>query len=63
MDTRKITIVTEFPPGWDERRVRRVLDYYENQPDDEATAEATAALAADERAGQNEPETSLCLDE
>lgn len=28
-----------FPPGWDEARVRRVLDHYENQTDEEALAE------------------------
>jgi aminoglycoside/choline kinase family phosphotransferase len=28
-----------FPPGWDEERVRRVLDHYENQTDEEALAE------------------------
>lgn len=32
-----------FPPGWDEARVRRVLDYYEQQSDDEAVAEDEAA--------------------
>lgn len=35
----------EFPPGWDERRVREVLDYYENQTDEEAAAEHEAALS------------------
>jgi hypothetical protein len=29
----------KFPQGWDESRVRRVLDHYESQTDDEATAE------------------------
>ncbi len=28
-----------FPAGWDEERVRQVLDYYENQSDDESVAE------------------------
>ena len=32
-----------FPPGWDEQRVRRLLDYYEQQPDVEAVAEDEAA--------------------
>lgn len=27
-----------FPPGWDEDRVRRVLDHYEDQTDEEAVA-------------------------
>ena len=37
----------EFPPGWDEKRVQRVIDYYENQVEDEAVAE-------DEAKSQNE---------
>jgi hypothetical protein len=28
-----------FPPGWDEERVRRVLEHYEMQSDEEAVAE------------------------
>jgi hypothetical protein len=28
-----------FPTGWDEDRVRRVLDHYESQTDEEAVAE------------------------
>ena len=34
----------EFPPGWDEKRVQSVIDYYENQTEDEAVAEAEAGL-------------------
>lgn len=34
---------SKFPPGWDENRVRRVLDHYENQTEDEAVAEDEAA--------------------
>jgi len=34
----------QFPPGWDEERVKRVLDHYENQSDDEAVAEDEAAF-------------------
>jgi hypothetical protein len=34
---------TRFPPGWDEARVRRVLEHYEKQSDEEAVAEDEAA--------------------
>ena len=34
---------TKFPDGWDESRVRRVLEHYEGQSDDEAVAEDEAA--------------------
>jgi hypothetical protein len=34
---------SEFPAGWDEDRVKRVLDHYENQTEDEAIAEDEAA--------------------
>lgn len=33
-----------FPPGWDEERVNKVLQYYESQSDDEALAEILAAF-------------------
>jgi hypothetical protein len=33
----------EFPPGWDEARVRKVIAHYENQTEDEAVAEDEAA--------------------
>lgn len=37
---------TEFPPGWDEGRVARVIRRYENQSDESAVAEDEAALEA-----------------
>ncbi len=33
-----------FPPGWNEARVRRVLEHYEKQTEDEAVAEDEAAF-------------------
>jgi hypothetical protein len=35
---------TRFPPGWDENRVREVLDHYQSQTEDEAMAEDEAAF-------------------
>src|SRR6266571_9027381 len=35
-----------FPSGWDEARVRAVLEHYEQQTDDEAVAEDEAAFRA-----------------
>ena len=32
-----------FPKGWDEQRVRQVLEHYEHQTEDEAVAEDEAA--------------------
>ena len=32
-----------FPEGWDEERVRRVLEHYDAQSDEEAVAEDEAA--------------------
>ena len=37
---------SEFPPGWDEARVQRVLDHYESQSDEAAVAEDEAAYEA-----------------
>lgn len=34
---------SRFPEGWDEDRVRRVLDHYEHQSAEEAVAEDKAA--------------------
>ena len=34
---------SRFPKGWDEERVKRVLDHYENQAESEAVAEDEAA--------------------
>ena len=34
---------TKFPEGWNEARVKRVLEHYETQTDDEAVAEDEAA--------------------
>ena len=33
----------KFPPGWDEERVRRILEHYEAQSEEEAVAEDEAA--------------------
>ena len=34
---------SHLTPGWDAERVRRVLEYYESQTEDEAVAEDEAA--------------------
>lgn len=34
----------QYPKGWDEQRVKRVLDQYERQTEDEAVAEDEAAF-------------------
>jgi hypothetical protein len=33
-----------FPEGWDEERVRRVIEFYEDQTEEEAIAEDEAAF-------------------
>ncbi len=37
-------IRTKFPPSWDGVRVKKVLGHYEEQTEDEATAEDEAAF-------------------
>ena len=44
---------SKFPEGWNEERVRRVLEHYENQSDEEAVAEDQAAY---------EPTTHTAMD-
>ncbi len=34
--------LNKFPEGWDEARVRKVLDHYEQQSEEEAVAEDEA---------------------
>ena len=41
-----------FPPGWNEQRVRDVIDHYEAQTDEEA-------LAEDEASFEDDPETII----
>ncbi len=38
----------ELPEGWDEARVKAVIEHYESQSDEEAIAEAAAAFASPE---------------
>ncbi len=38
-----MTRQSKFPRGWDEKRVKRVLEHYETQSEDEAVAEDEAA--------------------
>ncbi len=40
----KQIVKQKFPPGWNESQVRRVLDYYESQTDEEAATEIRSAL-------------------
>jgi hypothetical protein len=37
----------DFPHGWDEKKVRKVIAHYENQTEDEAVAEDEAAYEAE----------------
>jgi len=37
---------SKYPAGWDEARVRRVLEHYEDQSEEEAVAEDEAAFEA-----------------
>ncbi len=37
---------SKYPPGWDAVRVRRVLEHYETQTDEEAVAEDEASFEA-----------------
>jgi hypothetical protein len=38
--------LNEFPAGWDEQRVREVVEYYETQTDEEAAGEHETALSS-----------------
>lgn len=36
----------QYPPGWDEKRVKQILEHYESQDDEQAIAEDEAAYEA-----------------
>jgi hypothetical protein len=38
----------EFPPGWDEKRVKELIAHYENQTEDEEFADIEAAREAED---------------
>ena len=38
----------DSPPGWDEGRVREVVEHYENQTEDEQFAEIEGALQSED---------------
>jgi hypothetical protein len=44
-----------YPSGWDEDRVRRVLEHYETQSDAEAVVEDEAAYEATTHTAMNVP--------
>jgi hypothetical protein len=37
----------KYPAGWDEQRVRKLAEYYDNQTEDEQVAEHEAAFVAE----------------
>jgi len=45
----------KYPTGWDEERVRRVLEHYETQSDEEAVAEDEAAYEETTHTAMNVP--------
>ena len=49
----------EYPPGWDEERVQKVIDYYENQTEDEAVAEAEEAFRNESMNDQSDSKNDL----
>jgi len=45
----------KYPIGWNEERVRRVLEHYETQSDEEAVAEDEAAYETTTHTAMNIP--------
>jgi hypothetical protein len=45
----------KYPPGWSEERVRKVLQHYEQQTDDEAVAEDEASFESTTRTAMEVP--------
>ena len=45
----------KYPPGWSEERVRKVLEHYEHQSDEEAVAEDEASFESTTRTTMEVP--------
>ncbi len=39
----------KYPAGWDEERVRKLAEHYDNQTEDEQVAEHEAAMRAEDQ--------------
>ena len=39
----------EYPPGWDQKRVRDIIEYYDSQTEEEELAEYEAAFEDESR--------------
>lgn len=52
---RQTTDPSGFPQGWDEERVRKVLEHYKRQTEEEAVAEDEAAWEDPEHATMSIP--------
>lgn len=46
---------SKFPVGWDSKRVKKVLEHYEAQSEDEAVAEDEAAFEMDDQTVMDVP--------
>ena len=44
---KKKTAKQHFPKGWNEKRVAELIEYYDNQTDEEGAAEYEAGMAID----------------
>ena len=44
MEEKSVKNREQYPPGWSEERVRKVLEHYEQQSDEEAVAEDDSAF-------------------
>lgn len=48
-----------YPPGWNEKRVRKLAEYYDNQTDDEAAIEINAAMKNENQRPTLRPTSAL----
>lgn len=51
-----------YPPGWSEERVRRVLEHYDEQSDQEAVAEDEAAFEPPDHTAPDQPAIEVPVD-
>jgi hypothetical protein len=51
--------MTAYPAGWNEARIRGVLEYYENQSEDDAVAEDEALTIIEGEQAQADAHVSV----
>jgi hypothetical protein len=53
---------SKYPRGWSETRIRKVIEYYDSQTEDEEVVEIETAQSCDEEEREDVDETNRHID-